>query len=153
MKTKQDIVADWLPRYTGRALENFSKYIILTNFDYYLELFAEKFGASIVGEDKNMPNATANGLTMINFGMGSPNAATILDLLTAVEPEAVLPPSKAKEPPTTICRGKCPPSPPSPYKKLARKPSSTTSGFTTRESSTPRTGGSGNSTSDSKNIW
>ena len=90
MKTKQDIVADWLPRYTGRALENFSKYIILTNFDYYLELFAEKFGASIVGEDKNMPNATANGLTMINFGMGSPNAATILDLLTAVEPEAVL---------------------------------------------------------------
>ena len=90
MKTKQDIVADWLPRYTGRALENFSKYIILTNFDYYLELFAEKFGASIVGEDKNMPNATANGLTMINFGMGSPNAATILDLLTAVEPGAVL---------------------------------------------------------------
>lgn len=46
MKTKKDIVEDWLPRYTGRALEDFSKHIILTNFDYYLDLFAEKFNGS-----------------------------------------------------------------------------------------------------------
>ena len=37
-----------------------------------------------------MPNATAKGITIINFGMGSPNAATIMDLLTAIQPEAVL---------------------------------------------------------------
>jgi len=90
MKTKKDIVEDWLPRYTGRALEDFSKYILLTNFDYYLELFAEQFGVPIIGEDQNMPNVSANGITMINFGMGSANAATILDLLSAIEPEAVL---------------------------------------------------------------
>lgn len=90
MKTKQDIVEDWLPRYTGRELKDFSKYIILTNFDYYLELFARKFNVPIIGEDKNMPTVAANGITMINFGMGSPNAATVLDLLTAIEPEAVL---------------------------------------------------------------
>jgi AMP nucleosidase len=37
-----------------------------------------------------MQCATANGITIINFGMGSPGAATIMDLLTAISPEAVL---------------------------------------------------------------
>lgn len=90
MKTKKDIVENWLPRYTGRALKDFSKHIILTNFDYYLDLFAEKYNTPIIGEDKNMPNVSHDGITMINFGMGSANAATILDLLSAIEPEAVL---------------------------------------------------------------
>ena len=89
MKTKKDIVEDWLPRYTGRALEDFSKHIILTNFDYYLDLFAEKYNTPIIGENKNMPNVSHDGITMINFGMGSANAATVLDLLSAIEPEAV----------------------------------------------------------------
>jgi AMP nucleosidase len=37
-----------------------------------------------------MPNATADGITIINFGMGRPSAATIIDLLKAIEPQAVL---------------------------------------------------------------
>lgn len=90
MKTKKDIVDNWLPRYTGRELKDFSKYILLTNFEYYLELFSELFQVPIIGEDKTMPNVSFNGITLINFGMGSPNAATILDLLSAIEPEAVL---------------------------------------------------------------
>ena len=90
MKTKEEIVNNWLPRYTGRKLEDFTQYIILTNFQNYVENFAEKFGVPIVGEDKSMPNASAHGITIINFGMGSPNAATIMDLLSAIMPEAVL---------------------------------------------------------------
>jgi len=90
MKTKEDIVKNWLPRYTGRELEDFSEHILLTNFQNYVELFAEKFNVPIVGEDKTMPNASANGITIINFGMGSPNAATIMDLLSAIMPKAVL---------------------------------------------------------------
>src|SRR5450830_1090339 len=90
MKTKDDIVKNWLPRYTGRELEDFSEYILLTNFQNYVEIFAEKFGVPVVGEDKTMPNASANGITIINFGMGSPNAATVMDLLSAVMPDAVL---------------------------------------------------------------
>lgn len=90
MKTKKEIVENWLPRYTGRKLEDFSKYILLTNFEHYLTLFAEKYNVPIVGADKTMPNVKFNDIIMINFGMGSPNAATILDLLSAVEPEAIL---------------------------------------------------------------
>ncbi len=88
--TKEKIVKDWLPRYTGRALKDFTQYIILTNFNYYLEVFAQWYDAQIIGLDKPMPNVSANGITMINFGMGSPNAATIMDLLSAISPKAVL---------------------------------------------------------------
>lgn len=90
MKTKEEIVNDWLPRYTGAPLESFGKYILLTNFINYVEMFAEKFQVPIVGKDKPMQTATANGITIINFGMGSPMAATVMDLLSAVTPAAVL---------------------------------------------------------------
>ena len=90
MKTKKDIVDNWLPRYTGRKLEDFTPFILLTNFQHYVDLFAKWHNVPIEGEDKNMPNASAEGVTIINFGMGSPNAATIMDLLSAIEPKAVL---------------------------------------------------------------
>lgn len=90
MKTKEEIVKDWLPRYTGRPLSGFGKYILLTNFIHYVELFAAKFKVPIEGLDKPMQTATANGITIINFGMGSANAATCMDLLSAVTPKAVL---------------------------------------------------------------
>ncbi len=90
MKSKEEIVKNWLPRYTGEKLENFGKYILLTNFDNYVHLFADWHNVEVVGEGKPMQCATADDITIINFGMGSPGAATIMDLLTAIEPEAVL---------------------------------------------------------------
>lgn len=90
MKTKQEIVENWLPRYTRRPLEEFTPYVLLTNFSKYIEIFANHYNVPIVGADANMPNASADGITIINFGMGSANAATIMDLLTAIQPQAVL---------------------------------------------------------------
>lgn len=90
MKNKEDIVKNWLPRYTGTPLNEFGKYILLTNFNKYVRKFAEWNNVEIKGEDMPMPNATANGITIINFGMGSANAATIMDLLSSIQPEAVL---------------------------------------------------------------
>ncbi len=90
MKTKAEIVANWLPRYTKRKLEDFGGYILLTNFDNYVEIFAEYFQVPVMGKDANMPSAHASDITIINFGMGSPNAATIMDLLSAIKPKACL---------------------------------------------------------------
>ena len=90
MKTKNEIVQNWLPRYTGTPLEDFGKYILLVNFSNYVHMFAEMHGTHVCCEDKPMPNATADGITIINFGMGSANAATIMDLLSAIQPKACL---------------------------------------------------------------
>lgn len=90
MKTKEEIVANWLPRYTKRPLEAFDKHILLTNFNNYVELFAKKYDVPVLGRDANMISASANGITIVNFGMGSPNAAIIMDLLSAIQPKACL---------------------------------------------------------------
>lgn len=90
MNNKEEITKNWLPRYTGMDLEDFESYILLTNFSDYVNRFAETYGVPIVGEDHPMSCATAEGITIINFGMGSPNAATISDLLSAIAPKAVL---------------------------------------------------------------
>ena len=83
-------MTDWLPRYTGTPLREFSKYILLVNFTNYVTLFAHWHRVEIRGLDRPMPNATANGITILNFGMGSAQAATVMDLLSAVKPKAVL---------------------------------------------------------------
>ncbi|MEA5257658.1 AMP nucleosidase [Arcicella aquatica] len=90
MKTKQEIVENWLPRYTGMKLDEFGQYILLTNFSNYVTMFSEQFSVEIRGKDRPMLTATANNITIINFGMGSPMAATVMDLLSAIEPKAVL---------------------------------------------------------------
>jgi AMP nucleosidase len=90
MKTKEEIVANWLPRYTGQKLEDFGSHILLTNFSNYVKLFAEWNNAEIIGTDRPMQSVTAKDITLINFGMGSPGAATVMDLLSAITPKAVL---------------------------------------------------------------
>jgi AMP nucleosidase len=90
MKNKKEIVSNWLPRYTGLDIEKFGKYILLTNFNQYLEMFAEDNEIEIVGKGLPMPCATKDNITMINFGIGSSNAATIMDLLSGINPKAVL---------------------------------------------------------------
>jgi AMP nucleosidase len=90
MKTKQEIVQNWLPRYTGQELKDFGEYILLCNFSNYVTLFAEMHKVPVIGLDKPMQCATAEDITIINFGMGSPGAATMMDLLSAIQPKAVL---------------------------------------------------------------
>lgn len=86
-----EIARDWLPRYTGMQLDEFGDYILLTNFDHYVRQFATKFNAVITGVGKPMQAATnSNGLSIINFGIGSANAATIMDILLAKKPKGVL---------------------------------------------------------------
>lgn len=90
MQTKKEIVNNWLPRYTGRKIEDFGQYILLTNFYKYVEMFAKKYNVEILGTDKPMQSATYENITILNFGMGSAMAATVMDLLSAISPKAAL---------------------------------------------------------------
>jgi AMP nucleosidase len=90
VKTKSEIVTDWLPRYTGREPQGFGKYILLSNFINYVDMFSERFGVAVMGRSLPMQSATAGDLTILNFGMGSAMAATVMDLLSAIQPKAVL---------------------------------------------------------------
>lgn len=90
LKSKDEIVRDWLPRYTGRPLDQFGEYILLSNFGQYLDMFAKKFNVEPIGHDKPMQSVTADNITVLNFGMGSAMAATVMDLLSAIQPKAVL---------------------------------------------------------------
>ncbi len=90
MKSKQEITENWLPRYTGLELNGFGKYILLTNFHDYVEEFARTHKVPILGEDKPFQVATAGHISIINFGMGSPNAASVMDLLSSIKPKAAL---------------------------------------------------------------
>ncbi|EDY82607.1 AMP nucleosidase, putative [Verrucomicrobiia bacterium DG1235] len=90
MNTKKEIVDNWLPRYTGMKLEEFGDYVLLCNFGQYLEMFAKRYDVEVKGIGKPMSCATAGEISIVNFGIGSPSAATIVDLLTAVKPKGVL---------------------------------------------------------------
>lgn len=90
MNTKDEIVENWLPRYTGTELDEFGQYILLTNFKNYVDLFSKRFDVPIKGENGAMQTATNGDITIINFGMGSAMAATVMDLLSAISPKAVL---------------------------------------------------------------
>jgi AMP nucleosidase len=91
LKTKLDIAKNWLPRYTGTQIDEFGDYLLLTNFHNYVTKFAEEFNCEIKGIGRPMQTATNNNdLTIVNFGIGSPNSATIMDLLVARQPKGVL---------------------------------------------------------------
>lgn len=90
MISRRDIVENWLPRYTGVPLKKFGDYILLTNFQRYVDLFAKAHKVPVRGREKPMSSATAGEITIINFGMGSANAATVMDLLSAIKPKAAL---------------------------------------------------------------
>ncbi len=90
MNTKEKIVANWLPRYTGVPLAEFGEYILLVNFNNYVKLFAAWHDVPVRGSERPMQTATANNITILNFGMGSANAATAMDLLSALKPKACL---------------------------------------------------------------
>jgi len=91
LKSKLDIATNWLPRYTGTEIDDIGDYILLTNFKDYIQRFSEQFGCEIKGENHPMQTCTnSGGLTIMNFGMGSANAATAMDLLAAREPKGLL---------------------------------------------------------------
>lgn len=90
-KAKKAIARDMLERYTGSPLKAFRRRIILTNFDYYLKRFKMKgrvqcFSGSVM----QVCHSGKLDVSLIDFSIGSPTAALIMELLAGVQPKAVL---------------------------------------------------------------
>ncbi|MCM2277632.1 MAG: AMP nucleosidase [Oligoflexia bacterium] len=88
---KQKIARDILERYTGSAPETFRKQIILTNFQYYLDRFNDLCGTSRTqGSAMSVVHSETANVSIVNFSIGSPTAALIIETLSTVDPTAVL---------------------------------------------------------------
>lgn len=88
---KHQIARDILERYTGSAPEEFEKQILLTNFEYYLERFDHLHGDKRTkGSVMSAVHSRKAGVSIVNFSIGSPTAALIIEVLATVNPKAVL---------------------------------------------------------------
>ena len=88
---KRRIAQDMLERYTGSPAERYKKQIILTNFDYYLERFHSLCGSErFKGSAMSVVHSDSANVSIVDFSIGSPNAALIIELLSTVDPKAVL---------------------------------------------------------------
>ena len=88
---KQNIARDMLERYTGSKIEDFQKYILLTNFNKYLDVFAERYNEKMLtGSMWSVIHSESCKVTMIDFKMGAPTAALVIELLSVLDPQAVL---------------------------------------------------------------
>lgn len=88
---KMKIAVDMLERYTGASVSQFGKNIILTNFGYYLECFKKNFNAiQTTGSAMTAAHSKDIDVSIVNFSIGSPTAALIIELLSVLNPTAVL---------------------------------------------------------------
>ncbi len=88
---KRKIARDMLERYTGSAPDTFQKSIILTNFGYYLDRFHATVGDERTqGSAMGVVHSKKAGVSVIDFSIGSPTAALIIELVSSIDPTAVL---------------------------------------------------------------
>jgi AMP nucleosidase len=89
---KRKIAADMLERYTGHAVADFQQQIILTNFNYYTARFniLLKDAKYTEGSAFKASSSKSAKVTIVEFGVGSAMAALIIELLSVVDPRAVL---------------------------------------------------------------
>ncbi len=88
---KKKIARDILERYTGSSITDFQKYVLLTNFHNYMDMFSKRYGANMhTGSVWSVVHCKDCKVSMIDFKIGAPTAALVIETLSVVEPEAVL---------------------------------------------------------------
>jgi AMP nucleosidase len=89
--TKEKIALDTLTRYTGSKPEEFKKYILLTNFPFYLDLFTKEMnGVEKEGSVLKVIHSETANISMIDYRVGAPMAALIIDVLSYIKPQVVI---------------------------------------------------------------
>lgn len=85
---KEEIGLDMLERYTGCSASEIGNYILLTNFTRYITEFAERFNAPVVaGSGFQTVNVPSEDMSLIDYKIGSPTAALVMDLLSFRKPK------------------------------------------------------------------
>jgi len=88
---KRKIAQDILERYTGGSLPDFGRNIILTNFKKYMEVFQQDYdGEFYNGSAMSVVHSKKYNISMIDFKIGAPTAALIIEVLSVIDPQAVL---------------------------------------------------------------
>ncbi len=89
---KRIIAENMLERYTGSLRGSFQKQILLTNFEHYMKQFKKITNCKkpTRGSAMSAIHSEKHGVSLINFNIGAPTCALIVELLATIEPKAVL---------------------------------------------------------------
>ncbi|MCO5143760.1 MAG: AMP nucleosidase [Oligoflexia bacterium] len=89
---KHSIAINMLERYTGSPIKDFQKQVLLTNFEYYMQQFQKitNCPAATHGSAMSVIHSKKHGVSLINFNIGAPTCALIIELLATIHPKAVL---------------------------------------------------------------
>lgn len=82
---EHEYIRQTLERYTNCSLEDFCSHIIITNFRQYIQSFAERTGSEMCEGNFRTVNVKELDCTMIDFGIGSPQAALIINCLAFLD--------------------------------------------------------------------
>ena len=82
---EHEYVRQTLERYTNCRLEDFCDHILITNFKRYIQRFQEKTKAQFSEGNFRIANAKDLNCTMIDFGIGSPQAALVINCLAYLD--------------------------------------------------------------------
>lgn len=74
-----------LERYTGSSVDEFGPYILLCNFPRYVQDFAERTGAPIKSGYWDVVHDPTSGISIINYGVGSPSSGIIMHCLSFLD--------------------------------------------------------------------
>ncbi len=81
-KHEEQIARDTLERYSGSKCEDFQPYLLLTNFPKYVVSFAQRHDLPIIeGSMFKVCHSPKEKITMLDFKIGSPAAALVIDLI------------------------------------------------------------------------
>lgn len=82
---EHEYVRHTLERYTNCSLDDFCDHILITNFRQYIEEFAVRTNSKMIEGNFRVVNARDINCTMIDFGIGSPQAALIINCLAYLD--------------------------------------------------------------------
>ncbi len=82
---EHEYIKQTLERYTNCKLDNFCEYLLVTNFRQYINRFQEKTKGEFSEGNFRIVNAKDLNCTMIDFGIGSPQAALLINCLAYLD--------------------------------------------------------------------